>query len=147
MNLDAIKKDLDNFMRDLFYGFSTFVFAKIDQGTMNYGKAMLQPRAGLVKDKPNTSILDIFLGVLDEYNDNKLDEESTRQLHKTIIRFRALGLIIHNNDAISSLRMEKMTVENEIRKLLSENEILSAELKRYKEFVALQGKTVKSGIE
>ena len=145
MQIEEIKKDLDAFVKELFYGYSTLVTVNPNDPKMEYFAPLLHALGEEVKENGKG---DNFFSALYEwvkdYRDNKLEEEEIRSLYDIIIRCRGFGIIIHNNDAISSLKMEKMTVENEIRQVLSEYEIQSAELKRYKEFVALQGKTLEA---
>lgn len=147
MNLEDMKKDIDVFDRELFYGFSKFVLANLGEDKAGlFGKIILEVNKELKKSDPKANLLTVLLDALTDYRENKLDENTIRILYNTIITYRSQGVIIHDNSAITSLKMEKLVLENENRKLVGENELLSGELEAYKKFVALQGKTVKTGI-
>ena len=143
MNLEEMKKDIDAFDRELFYGFSKFVLANVGEDKAGlFGKIISDINKELKKSDPKANLLTVILDTLTMYRENKLDETVIRNLYSTIVAFRSQGVIIHDNTAISSLKMEKLTLENENRQLASAYEIQSGELEAYKKFVALQGKTI-----
>lgn len=147
MNLEEIKKDLDAFIREFFYGFSTYVTVDPQHPKMNfYGELLKGLGVELGKIGFPDNFLTTFLQMVDDYRDNRLEEERIRLLHTLIIRCRSLGIIIHNNDAISSLKMEKYQIESDNERLAEECRHLNEELDAYKKFVALQGKSLQTGV-
>ena len=137
MEEQEMKQDIDNFIRELFYGFSRLApAANVEKFSRQYGNII---RLGNVEGLHNEVI-----GIVENYISGK--EINIRQIYSRVVALRMTAVIINNPESISSLQMEKLVVENENRKLLGDNEILSAELKAYKEFVALQGKSLKTGI-
>jgi len=137
MNEQEIRHDIDNFIRELFYGFSKLAPAnQVERFAKQYGGEI---NLGNVKNLHSE-----LLSLVETYLSG--EQVDVHRIYSRIIALRMTAMIINNPEAISSLQMQKLTVEDENRKLLGENEILSGELKAYKEFVALQGKTVKTGI-
>ena len=120
-----MKCDLDRFNRELFYGFSTFVITHPDsERAIAYSQAFNEMK------KNNRNILEEMLILFEKYRKNELNDDQIIKLYNTIVRFRTFGIIIHEQTAVSTLKMEKLYAEEKSQRLVKENELLAEELSR-----------------
>ncbi|MDE1839364.1 MAG: hypothetical protein KGH87_05520 [Thaumarchaeota archaeon] len=129
MNLEEVKNDLDIFMREIFHGFSTFSFARFDEKLTPLHIGVIKGLSGGDLKSENNFLIQIS-EMFDNYRENKLDEEKIKVLYSLISRLRSFGIIIHNNDAVSNLKMEKLNADDKSHRLEKENELLAEELSR-----------------
>lgn len=144
MKIENMKKDIDEFIRELFNGITVFVMTRpIDEKTTEHLNEIFK-RLEQYKDRPFVKEFNeegLYNNIF-KYLEGDVDDNFIRKIYRVIIMSRNYGLIMNNTDAIATLKIEKMYAERTSRELEEQNTLLAEELNAYKQFVALQGKTM-----
>ena len=127
MNIDIMKKDVDSFIQEIFYGFST-----INKDNLGYSKfPLIIPITGVDPKDDNMNMLvlmaELFSNIR-KYISGNSDENMIKNIYTSVMGLRSIGAIVNNNDSISSLKMEKKRADDRSLDLEKKNDILSEEL-------------------
>ena len=130
MNHETIDQDLDQFVSDMFHGFSTISIASSkDEKQIQVTLAIMKGLDDVFKkNKVDKGGLEIFSQLILDYTEGKLDEQGKLAFHHLILVLRGLGIVVHNNDSITNLKMEKINAEQKNLRLQKENDLLKEEM-------------------
>lgn len=127
IDISIKRKGVDDFIHELFNGHTTFVIANTNKQTVvTYGQVLDRAHENLksmAKEIPSQ----IFGQIINYFNGHDTDE-LVNKLYEHILIMRSIGMIVNNNDAITSFKIEKMAKDEETRKLKLENKLLAEEL-------------------
>lgn len=127
MSVDEMKKEVDEFIKELFRGFSTFIMATVDEKKLAVLEKVYKGSSKDTKEVYDEIPLKLTDSI-QEYITGKKDEKLITDIYKYVIMLRSLGIIVNNSDAFASLKMEKSRAEDKSKKLGKENELLAEQL-------------------
>lgn len=129
MNIDKMKIGLDSFTKEMFYGFSTFAMASSDDKKMQTVISSLKGFDSALKGgNVKTPFMEMLAKYMLDHLTGVLKDEQIPLFYDMIIISRSFGLIIHNNDSIASLKMEKQVTEELLNQAQKETDLLKEEI-------------------
>lgn len=125
MKIDEMQKGIDDFIKELFYGITTYYILTESSKRIEVTTNLLKMTA---PEENKDRLVWLFDNLHDYLDQDKNEPELTRKIYKTIMNLRAFGVFINNPDAITSLKIEKINAENRNQVLQFEKNMLAQEV-------------------